>query len=78
MALSCKVVLGVLLAVLCYTCGYGIVYLSYGLYGSIFIYYKAGFTFIWLYAYLRVKPYKGTSLQEGQLDGNARNEANYV
>ena len=54
MALSHKAVLRVLLAVRCYACGYDIVYLSYGLYGSIFINYKAGFTYIWLYAYLRV------------------------
>ena len=42
MALSRKAVLRVLLAVQCYSCGYGIVCLSYGLYGSISIYYKAG------------------------------------
>ena len=39
-SLSRKVVLSVLLAVLCYACGYGIVCLSSGLCGSIFIYYK--------------------------------------
>ena len=38
--LSCEVVLGVLLAMLCYACGYGIVCPSSGLCGSIFIYYK--------------------------------------
>ena len=53
-ALSHKAVLRVLLAVRCYACGYSIVCPSYGLYGSIFIYYKAGFRYIWLYAYLRV------------------------
>ena len=52
----------VLLAVLCYACRYSIVCLSYGLYGSIFIYYKAGFMYIWLYAYLRVQTY--TNLPE--------------
>ena len=41
-ALSRKVVLRVLLAVRCCSCRYGIVCPSYGLYGSIFIYYKAG------------------------------------
>ena len=35
-------VLRVLLAVQCCSCGYGIVCPSYGLYGSISIYYKAG------------------------------------
>ena len=39
-SLSHKVVLSVLLAVLCYACGYGIVCPSSGLCGSIFIYYK--------------------------------------
>ena len=39
-SLSCKVVLSVLLAMLCYACGYGIVCPSSGLCGSIFIYYK--------------------------------------
>ena len=39
-SLSRKAVLSVLLAVLCYACGYGIVCLSSGLCGSIFIYYK--------------------------------------
>ena len=39
-SLSCKAVLSVLLAVLCYACGYGIVYPSSGLCGSIFIYYR--------------------------------------
>ena len=53
-ALSRKVVLRVLLAVRCYACGYGIVCPSYGLYGSIFIYYKAGFTYIWLYVCLHI------------------------
>ena len=33
-------VLSVLLAVLCYACGYGIIYPSSGLCGPIFIYYK--------------------------------------
>ena len=42
MALSHKAVLRVLLAVWCCSCRYGIVCPSYGLYGSIFIYYKAG------------------------------------
>ena len=42
MALSCKAVLRVLLAVWCCYCGYGIICPSYGLYGSISIYYKAG------------------------------------
>ena len=41
--LSHKAVLRVLLAMRCYAYGYGIVCPSYGLYGSIFIYYKAGF-----------------------------------
>ena len=45
-------VLRVLLAMQCYSCRYGIVYPSYGLYGSVVIYYKAGLTCIWLYAYL--------------------------
>ena len=36
-SLSRKAVLSVLLAVLCYACGYGIVYPSSGLCGSIFI-----------------------------------------
>ena len=40
LSLSHKVVLSVLLAVLCYACGYGIVCPSSGLCGSIFIYYK--------------------------------------
>ena len=40
LSLSRKVVLSVLLAVLCYACGYGIVCPSSGLCGSIFIYYK--------------------------------------
>ena len=39
-SLSRKAVLSVLLAVLCYACGYGIVCPSSGLCGSIFIYYK--------------------------------------
>ena len=39
-SLSHKVVLSVLLAVLCYACGYGIVCPSSGLCGSILIYYK--------------------------------------
>ena len=39
-SLSHKAVLSVLLAVLCYACGYGIVCHSSGLCGSIFIYYK--------------------------------------
>ena len=39
-SLSRKAVLSVLLAMLCYACGYGIVCLSSGLCGSIFIYYK--------------------------------------
>ena len=39
-SLSHKAVLSILLAVLCYACGYGIVCLSSGLCGSIFIYYK--------------------------------------
>ena len=39
-SLSRKVVLSVLRAVLRYACGYGIVYPSSGLCGSIFIYYK--------------------------------------
>ena len=39
-SLSRKAVLSVLLAVLCYACRYNIVYLSSGLCGSIFIYYK--------------------------------------
>ena len=39
-SLSHKVVLSVLLAMLCYACGYGIVYPSSGLCGSIFIYCK--------------------------------------
>ena len=39
-SLSHKVVLSVLLAMLCYACGYGIVCPSSGLCGSIFIYYK--------------------------------------
>ena len=42
-ALSHKAVLRVLLAVWCYSSGYGIVCLSHGLYGSIFTYYKAGY-----------------------------------
>ena len=42
MALSRKAVLKVLLAMWYCSCGYGIVCLSYGLYGSIFIYYKVG------------------------------------
>ena len=41
MALSREVVLRVLLAMRCCSYGYGIIYLSYGLCGSIFIYYKA-------------------------------------
>ena len=40
LSLSHKVVLSVLLAVLCYACGYGIVCPSSGLCRSIFIYYK--------------------------------------
>ena len=40
LSLSCKAVLSVLLAVLCYACGYSIVCRSSGLCGSIFIYYK--------------------------------------
>ena len=54
MALSHKAVLKVLLAVLCCSCGYGIVCPSYGLYGSIFIYYKVGLRvsgFMHTYAY---------------------------
>ena len=39
-SLSRKAVLSVLLAVLCYACGYGIVCPSSGLCGYIFIYYK--------------------------------------
>ena len=39
-SLSRKVVLSVLLAMLCYACGYGIACPSSGLCGSIFIYYK--------------------------------------
>ena len=39
-SLSRKAVLSVLLAVLCYACGYGIVCSSSGLCGSIFIYYR--------------------------------------
>ena len=39
-SLSRKAVLSVLLAMLCYACGYGIVYPSSGLCRSIFIYYK--------------------------------------
>ena len=39
-SLSCKAVLRVLLAVLCYVCGYDIVHPSTSLCGSIFIYYK--------------------------------------
>ena len=39
-SLSCKAVLSVLLAVLCYACTYGIVYPSSGLCGSIVIYYR--------------------------------------
>ena len=39
-SLSRKAVLSILLAVLCYACGYGIVYPSSGLCGSIFIYYR--------------------------------------
>ena len=39
-SLSCKAVLSVLLAMLCYACRYGIVYFSSGLCGSIFICYK--------------------------------------
>ena len=42
MALSHEAVLRVLLAVQCCSCGYGIVCPSYGLYGSISIYYKEG------------------------------------
>ena len=41
-ALSRKAVLRVLLAMQCYSCRYGIVCPSYGLYGSISICYKAG------------------------------------
>ena len=41
-ALSHEALLRVLLAMRCCSCGYGIVCPSYGLYGSIFIYYKAG------------------------------------
>ena len=41
-ALSCEAVLRVLLAVRCCSCGYGIICPSYGLYGSISIYYKVG------------------------------------
>ena len=40
LSLSRNAVLSVLLAVLCYACGYGIVCLSSGLCGSIFIDYK--------------------------------------
>ena len=39
-SLSRKAVLSVLLAVLCYACGYGIIYPSSGLCGPIFIYNK--------------------------------------
>ena len=39
-SLSRKAVLSVLLAVLCYACGYGIVYPSSSLCGSICVYYK--------------------------------------
>ena len=39
-SLSRKAVLSVLLAMLCYACGYGIVCPFSGLCGSIFIYYK--------------------------------------
>ena len=39
-SLSRKAGLSVLLAVLCYACGYGIICPSSGLCGSIFIYYK--------------------------------------
>ena len=49
-SLSRKAVLSVLLAVLCYACGYSIVCLSSGLYGSIFIYYKRALR-IYGYAY---------------------------
>ena len=42
MALSREAVLRVLLAVRCCSCGYDIICPSYGLYGSISIYYKAG------------------------------------
>ena len=47
-SLSRKAVLSVLLAVLCYACGYGIVCPSSGLCGSIFIYYKRA---LFLYGY---------------------------
>ena len=53
-AISRKAVLRVLLTVRCYACKYGIVCPSYGLYRSIFIYYKVGFMCIWLYAYLHI------------------------
>ena len=39
-SLSCKAVLSVMLAVLCYVYGYGIVCLSISICGSIFVYYK--------------------------------------
>ena len=53
MSLSRKAVLSVLLAMLCYACGYGIVSPSSHLCGSIFIYYMRALR-IWLYAYLYV------------------------
>ena len=63
MSLSRKAVLRVLLAVLCYTCGYGIVCPSTSLCRSIFIYYKralhlCGYMCITLhyYAVLHTKP----------------------
>ena len=49
-SLSCKAVLRIFLAVLCYACRYGIVCPSSGLCGSIFIYYKRALR-IYGYAY---------------------------
>ena len=56
MALSRKAVLRVLLAVRCYTCGYGIVYPSYGLYRSIFIIRQA----LRIYGCMRIYAYNLT------------------
>ena len=50
-SLSSKAVLSVLLAMLCYACGYSIVCPSSGLCGSIFIYYKRAIWLCVIYAY---------------------------
>ena len=58
-SLSRKAVLIVLLAVLCCACGYGIVYPSSSLCGSIFVYYKRALHVYGCMHSLREQPYMG-------------------